>query len=315
FEKIFAGTSHTCGLTSEGAAWCWGKNLAGRLGNNSQRDPVAAVAVVGGHVFTDLALGLLHTCGLDDVGDVWCWGDNDKGQLAKPKAQYSSSPAPLHVDSGGYTKISAGDDYTCALKESGELMCWGTMTTGTNPTIQPSTAGTATPVRIGGASAVWTDISAGSDFACGLQGEETKCWGVAGLSRLGDGGPPNRDSVTPVTAITPVPLVHLSAGATHACGVTEEGEAFCWGGNADAFGLTGQLGLGDSDDDPILVEYKTEPTPVNTALRFTEIHASQHSCAIATDGIVYCWGPNTSGQIGVAKTNTKLTRPTRITGQ
>lgn len=311
--KIFAGVTHTCGLTAEGAAWCWGKNTFGRLGNNSVRDPTAAVAVSGGHVFTDLALGLFHTCGVDEEGDVWCWGDNEKGQLAKPTSEYSASPSPLLVASGDFRKVSAGDNYTCGLKTSGELVCWGTMAAG--QTFPPATLATATPVRIGGATATWDDVDAGSEFACALQGDETRCWGLAGLSRLGNGKGPNQNSATPVTATTTVPLVQLSSGTTHSCGITEDGEAFCWGGNANEFQLTGQLGLGDSDDDPFLVEYKTEPTPVNTALRFTSIQASQHSCAISTDGIVYCWGPNTYGQIGVAMTNTKMTRPTRVSGQ
>lgn len=311
FEKIFAGVTHTCGLTAEGAAWCWGRNNFGRLGNNSERDPTAAVAVAGGHVFTDLALGLFHTCGVDDIGDVWCWGDNEMGQLAKRKSAYSGSPSPLLVASE-YTKVSAGDNYTCGLKTSGELMCWGTMVRG--QTFPPSTLDSATPVRIGGAT-TWDAVDAGSDFACGLQGDETKCWGLAGLSRLGNGKGPNQNSAVPVTATTEVPLVQVSSGTTHSCGITEEGEAFCWGGNANEFQLTGQLGLGDSDDDPFLVEYKTEPTPVNTNVRFTSIHASQHSCGIGTDGFVYCWGPNTYGQVGVSKSNTRMTRPTRVSGQ
>ena len=107
----------------------------------------------------------------------------------------------------------------------------------------------------------------------------------------------------------------MSAGRSHACGLTADGEAFCWGGNTDGFFLTGQLGLGDSDDDPVFIEYKTTPTPVNTALRFTEIHASQHSCAIAADGFAYCWGPNENGQLGVSRSTKKRTSPTRVLGQ
>jgi len=311
-EKIFAGVTHTCGLTAEGAAWCWGRNNFGRLGNNSEQNPTAAVAVVGGHVFTDLALGLFHTCGVDEIGDVWCWGDNEKGQLAKRTSAYSASPSPLLVSSE-FTKVSAGDFYTCGLKTGGEMMCWGTLALG--ETFPPTTRDSATPVRIGGATATWDDVDAGSDFACALQGEETKCWGLAGLSRLGNGKGPNQNSAVPVTATTAVPLVQVSSGLTHSCGISEDGEAFCWGANANEVQLTGQLGLGDTDDDPFLVEYKTEPTPVNTNARFTSIHASQHSCGIGTDGFVYCWGPNGSGQLGLAKSNSKLTRPTRVSGQ
>jgi len=312
--KIVAGTTHTCGLTADGAAWCWGANAKGRLGNNSEKTPTSAVPVFGVHVFTDLALGGLHTCGLDDAGDVYCWGDNERGQLSLSATAWTSSPTPVRSVSGPFKKIVAGDYYTCGLKTGGELFCWGNLAEG--QTFPPNTVGTATPVRIGGV-AVWDDVTAGSDFACGLQGDVAMCWGLSGMSRLGNGKPPNQNSASPVTVTLPPEktLAQLSAGRSHACALSPEGEAFCWGGNTDGFLLTGQLGLGDSDDDPVFIEYKTTPTPVNTALRFTEIHASQHSCAIATDGFAYCWGPNENGQLGTTRSNKKKTSPTRVLGQ
>ena len=76
----FATIERNCGLTTLGAAWCWGSNSRGQLGDGTTQNRAAPVAVVGGHTFTQLAGGADHTCGLTAAGEVWCWGLNNLGQ-------------------------------------------------------------------------------------------------------------------------------------------------------------------------------------------------------------------------------------------
>lgn len=83
FSTIEAGISYTCGLTTVGAAWCWGDNfLYGQLGSgiSSYFEP-APVAVAGGHTFSTLSVGGNHSCGLATDGIAYCWGSNGSGQL------------------------------------------------------------------------------------------------------------------------------------------------------------------------------------------------------------------------------------------
>ena len=96
-------------------------------------------------------------------------------------------------------------------------------------------------------------------------------------------------------------LRRLISGAAHACGLTSEGEAYCWGDNE-----SGALGLGSTASSAV-------PVPVDTGLRFTTIDAGEgHTCALAGT-TAYCWGENEAGAVGDGSTTRRLS-PTRVSG-
>ncbi|HLZ98337.1 MAG TPA: trypsin-like peptidase domain-containing protein [Steroidobacteraceae bacterium] len=67
--------SANCGLTAEGAAWCWGLNNFGQLGNGSKSDSSSTpVAVTGGQKYVSISAGRFHVCGVTGDDAVWCWG-------------------------------------------------------------------------------------------------------------------------------------------------------------------------------------------------------------------------------------------------
>lgn len=82
FTSVTAGgNDHSCGIITSGAAYCWGDNVYGQLGNGRNTRSLAPEPLAGALTFKALAAGLYHTCGLTIGGIAYCWGRNDWGQL------------------------------------------------------------------------------------------------------------------------------------------------------------------------------------------------------------------------------------------
>lgn len=115
--------------------------------------------------------------------------------------------------------------------------------------------------------------------------------------------------------VLPIRLKAVSAGSNQTCGITIQGDAFCWG--ADAFGT---LGAGNPppvtdkcSDDKICT---WRPIPVAGGHIFTSLsaHGSTNTCAIASDG-VWCWGLGAAGEIGDGLDNVVNAAPTKVQTQ
>jgi alpha-tubulin suppressor-like RCC1 family protein len=126
---------------------------------------------------TAVSVGNQHTCAIKD-SQLFCWGSNSNGQLGfdKTKTQ-AESPQFVEVLEKGVTAVAAGDEHTCAIKESA-LYCWGRSDRGQ---VGNGTAGTMSnaidkPTLIF-ASGV-TAVSAGAGTCAVLYGRELKCWGL-----------------------------------------------------------------------------------------------------------------------------------------
>ena len=83
FESVSAGPGHSCGVTTAGAAYCWGWNGKGGLGHGTNTDSNVPVAVSGGHTFASVSTGegYNYSCGVTTAGAAYCWGRNGNGEL------------------------------------------------------------------------------------------------------------------------------------------------------------------------------------------------------------------------------------------
>lgn len=118
------GQDHTCGLTGAGAAYCWGYNGAGTLGDGTYENSSVPVAVAGGHSFASLDAGGAHNCALTAAGTGYCWGFNLSGQTGDGTG--NSTNVPTLISTGlSFINVNAGLQHTCAVATGGQGYCWG----------------------------------------------------------------------------------------------------------------------------------------------------------------------------------------------
>ena len=314
FGALTAGGNHDCGLIASGAAYCWGDNSWGQLGNGTTAGSAVPIAVEGGLSFASLSAGGLHTCGRTRAGALYCWGANDVGQLGigtntGPEiCNYNPcSTKPVAV-AGGLTFLAhgAGFAFTCGLTTSGAAHCWGDNTFGELG--DGTTADSSVPVAVAG-GLTFVSIGAGDFQSCGLTtAGATHCWGDNRYGQLGIGtsyGPEScrtfeSCSTVPVAVVGGLAFAGVAVGGDHTCGLVGRA-AYCWGYN-----LYGELGIGTNVGPEVCFvrtpfDYcSTVPVAVTGGLAFTVLSAGYaHTCGLTARKAAYCWGDNSSQQLGI----------------
>ncbi len=201
FASISVGDVHTCGLTSSGAAYCWGSNFYGELGDGTMTGSGVngPQAVIGGLRFASLNVGYSHACGLTSRGAAYCWGYNGYGELGDGTTTDSGVNGPQAVLGGlRFASISAGYIFTCGLTSRGAAYCWGYNDYGQLGDGTTTDSDENGPQRvIGGLK--FASISAESYYhTCGLTSRGAAyCWGYNGEGQLGDGTTTDSDENGP----------------------------------------------------------------------------------------------------------------------
>ncbi|MEO9047327.1 MAG: Ig-like domain-containing protein [Gemmatimonadaceae bacterium] len=198
FVSLSQGGGTTCGLTSAGQAWCWGRNTLGNSGVGYATPVAAPSQMVGGISFSSISIGAIVGCGVTSAGAAYCWGGNQFGTIGNGVWSTDVGIPPTAVQSPvAFTAIAVGGSHACGLTAGGDVYCWGSNRFGElgSPTTQtcgpPGTGGTAPcspqPVQVQSAPK-FAAITAGAAFTCGLTSlGATYCWGSSEYGQLGNG--------------------------------------------------------------------------------------------------------------------------------
>lgn len=262
FQSVSTSEVHTCALSTDGRALCFGGNARGQLGDGTRVDKTSAYVQVGttDTLFSAIVTGGSHTCGFYRYNPAdsantkrpRCWGANGSGQLGLGTITTDTMAIlPVVMPSTSIrfdtTSLVAGNAHTCALTTAGAAYCWGANNYG-----QLGGASTlvrdSLPMLVAGGY-TFTKLYAGEYHTCGITAAGTAyCWGRNNSGQLGIGN--TTDTNTPVAVSGGLTFRSLALGELHSCGVANPagassgtqagaGVLYCWGDNE-----YGQLGTG-----------------------------------------------------------------------
>lgn len=342
-RQIQVGDNHSCAVSNDGNAYCWGSTGHGALGDGlAHGSGTFAVPkrVLKGHAvdgdtdgtnlinIKEIALGMDANCALSNSQRVYCWGDRSSGLGSAPNS--SSNPTPLAVNAQAVNFISTTTSYydTCSITASTYLYCSGYNVYGHIGDGTETTRRTSVPVHAGEAAPADTDgtylknikqVGTGSYNTCALSyAGNVYCWGYAGTSNLGNGQTIANTS-TPIRVHDGeatgsdsdgtylINIRQLVVGGTHVCAIANSGYTYCWGSAA-----AGRLGDAQTTSDrstPVKVhdgEAAGSDSDGTYLINLKTISASvSHTCASSFSGNTYCWG--TGGLLGNGSVSTSTT--------
>lgn len=297
-----------CELRDGGTARCRGGVASGRVHRRQRPAPIAADAR-----FTALAMADDVTCGVTADSGVGCWGPSLRPVFGVRNAR----------------ALALRPDLGCALLTDGGVSCWP-MTRDTVPRVaeRAATRVEHLPPAV--------SIAATEAATCALDAHGTvRCWGAFG--RAWPGHPRAYHATRPLEVVLPAPTASLHPTLGHAmCAQDIRGVTRCWGGPPESWGRERAVAtLGDTaadatwvqdppttpsdlrllDDGRVLVRNPRAPRgwsalgdlPRTRALVAMEVERTRadgypsrpHACALAMDGVAWCWGDNGLGQLGL----------------
>lgn len=265
--------------------------------------------LVGAPGFTDqsaVAAGRAHSLSVTQGGTVWAWGDNSKGQLGDGST--TQRPTPVTVAGlAGVARVSGGANHSLALKSDGTVWAWGDNAKGQLG--DGSTTQRPTPVQVSGLSGV-VGISAGANHSLAVKSDGTVwAWGDNAVGQLGDGSATTR--LVPVRSGRPLvagqlgltDVVAVAAGANHSLALKSDGTV--WATGDETYGQLGRGYLGGHSRSWIQAGPQVEgiifgQEPLSAVVGIAA--GGNHSAAVKSDGTVWGWGSNGSGEIGNGST-------------
>ena len=181
--SLAAGWKHTCALLSDGPARCWGDDTSEQLGVPTSSLPLGGAGVpipraVPGHI---VALAGGYTTGLAalDDGSLWCWGANQIFACTTG-APYPMMITPAQIGAG-FSKVSAGFWYGCAIQLDATVACWGGNDKGQLGNVIDASLAEETATTVPGVQGA-VAVSTNTNLTCALlTGGNLVCWGQGPL--------------------------------------------------------------------------------------------------------------------------------------
>lgn len=261
-------SSHVAAIKSDGSLWTWGLNTNGQLGDNTTLNK-SSPTQIGTDSWTSVAVDLSNTMAIRLGGNMFVWGGNASGQLGDGSTISKSSPTQL--DSNSWSQVAVNNSHAAAIRNN-LLFVWGNNVNGQIG--DGTTISKSSPVQITGS---WNSVGAGSQYTLAINSSNLLfSWGNNAAFQLGDNTTLNKSS--PIQIAAGISFTSVSAGPTHAAAIDSNYKLWTWGQQTS-------VGI-----------------DVNSWVQVTYAPNTSNGMAIRSDGRLFGWGLNTSGQLGLGDT-------------
>lgn len=298
---LSAGDTHTC--VRFNTRWsCVGNNASGQLGlgdtvtRGSFGPPTLSYRKVSGGTGT--------TCGYESpAGPVYCWGDNRDGQLGVGGGPSDPLPKLLLLGPEPVNSLSVGSNHACvSMGDAGSVKCWGNNETGQLGNATQTTENS--PISISSNLPAVKQVIAGNGRTCALlNNRSAKCWGSNRFGELGLGDRAPRNAPPSGAVAVDAGVLQLALGGNHTCARLADKTVRCWGVQANV----GIPGLTSDQLQPPAQAVQLPAAPVEVAA------GRGATCSIVEGGAVFCWGENSTHQLGQGpEDTTDRTTPVKV---
>jgi alpha-tubulin suppressor-like RCC1 family protein len=304
WKQVACGFYHTAAIKTDGTLWTWGFNNNAQLGNNTtvnRSTPVTTFA--GGTNWKQVACGGYFTAAIKTDGTLWTWGRNNNGQLGDNTTTSRTTPVTTFAGGTNWKQVSCGNFMMAAIKTDGTLWTWGNNGYGRLGDNQTG-LNKPTPITTFAGGNNWKQVSCGQAHTFAIKTDGTLwSWGFNNSGQLGDNT--STAKLTPVTTFAGgTNWKQVSGGHTHTAAIKTDGTLWTCGSNNAA-----QLG------DNTTTQRNTPVTTFAGGNNWKQVACGTNfTSTIKTDGTIWDWGANNTGQLGDNTTTQRNTPVTTFTG-
>jgi alpha-tubulin suppressor-like RCC1 family protein len=290
--------------TKNNYLFLWGNNEEGQLGDDSVISRNFPKEVISdGNDWSDIDAGSKFFAGIKRDGTLWLWGLGTDGQLGDDTIVTKSSPVQVVNVEKGWLQVSLGEFHGSAIE---------------NSTPQPSPSQTSTPTPTASATTTPTPTASPTPSASATPTPTPTATASPTSTPLPTNLPTRTSTPTPTATATPTPTPSpsptisptptptLSPTSTPVPTFTpmptfDSGYLWMWGVNEK-----GQIG-----DNTVINKFNFTTTVANTNNYSQVSEGNNFTVAIKSDGTLWTWGDNTSGQLGNNST-TSTSSPVQV---
>uniref|UniRef100_A0A914Q4P6 HECT domain-containing protein n=1 Tax=Panagrolaimus davidi TaxID=227884 RepID=A0A914Q4P6_9BILA len=280
-QSIASGVKHSIFLTTDGKIYSVGNNESGQLGRDEFQNEsfiIAPVNLKGGAIVIQIAAGQFHNAAVSDDGRIFMWGGNHTCQCGEDACE--KIPFPRRIYSlTGIVQVDCGENTTVVLTESSSVYIFGLISDAPTKPMEIESLSIYPIIQV---------AAGGSHFTALTASGQVFCWGKNTNGQL-TGTLSDKFKFDPIV-VELSKVISIACGSKHTVVLTTEGRVFTFGNNSQ-----GQLG--DSKREDAVTVPKIVSDLLGTSI--TGISCGGRFTFAISNGIVYAFGLNNTGQLGI----------------